>query len=98
MSLPPRECGLKFFVVLIDPLHLLVAPSAGAWIEITTSLILMSARIVAPSAGAWIEIDANGVCCDAGRVAPSAGAWIEMSVSGSFVSSSRSRSLRGSVD
>ena len=56
MSLPPRECGLKFFVVLIDPLHLLVAPSAGAWIEITTSLILMSARIVAPSAGAWIEI------------------------------------------
>ena len=35
---------------------MLVAPSAGAWIEITTSAVPLAALAVAPSAGAWIEI------------------------------------------
>ena len=40
----------------ITPSAALVAPSAGAWIEI--NLILQRAQyiVVAPSAGAWIEM------------------------------------------
>ena len=33
-----------------------VAPHAGAWIEILTSSVRIAAMFVAPHAGAWIEI------------------------------------------
>ena len=34
----------------------MVAPLAGAWIEIATNLVCMNIIPVAPLAGAWIEI------------------------------------------
>ena len=34
----------------------MVAPLAGAWIEIETSKIEVDGTVVAPLAGAWIEI------------------------------------------
>ena len=34
----------------------MVAPLAGAWIEISQSWILVFVNVVAPLAGAWIEI------------------------------------------
>ena len=37
--------------------HLMVAPLAGAWIEIMGLYSAVNASIVAPLAGAWIEID-----------------------------------------
>ena len=56
----------------------LVAPFAGAWIEIKYVIGYFSRHIVAPFAGAWIEM-LNGVpISSAVVVAPFAGAWIEM--------------------
>ena len=54
-SLPSRERGLKFFLIaaLIDPL--IVAPLAGARIEIGVYLVAVL-YCVAPLAGARIEI------------------------------------------
>ena len=38
----------------------MVAPLAGAWIEIETSKIEVDGTVVAPLAGAWIEISRRG--------------------------------------
>ena len=38
----------------------LVAPFAGAWIEITCARLLAVIGMVAPFAGAWIEIISKG--------------------------------------
>ena len=59
----------------------MVAPRAGAWIEIQTLIQKASQLAVAPRAGAWIEIlnPYNLLCFN--TVAPRAGAWIEISVS-----------------
>ena len=56
----------------------LVAPLAGAWIEIARGFRKSKFKNVAPLAGAWIEI---GIEYSAGyiqQVAPLAGAWIEI--------------------
>ena len=62
----------------------LVAPHAGAWIEIIIpDIIKKSSFIVAPHAGAWIEIENDTtVKTMISTVAPHAGAWIEISSSG----------------
>ena len=78
MSLPPRERGLKFVVRCIHLCYLLVAPSAGAWIEIFMTFELYQNKCVAPSAGAWIEIAHSLLFLLFIIVAPSAGAWIEI--------------------
>ena len=57
----------------------MVAPFAGAWIEIKWYISICNLYRVAPFAGAWIEIDRQ----ERGRiydyaVAPFAGAWIEI--------------------
>ena len=57
----------------------MVAPLAGAWIEITTILTGLLITIVAPLAGAWIEILDDWEGRDIEYVAPLAGAWIEIS-------------------
>ena len=56
MSLPSRERGLKFGILV--PVHQLlnVAPLAGAWIEIHLNPKTFNIIVVAPLAGAWIEI------------------------------------------
>ena len=55
-----------------------VAPFAGAWIEITKSVVIRHMVRVAPFAGAWIEIILSTGLLNSSRVAPFAGAWIEI--------------------
>ena len=78
--------------------NIIVAPHAGAWIEIATRLHRHVFTGVAPHAGAWIEI--AGFCGVQLRVcvAPHAGAWIEMSADCSRVAAARGRAPRGRVD
>ena len=61
---------------------IIVAPLAGAWIEIIEKAIEAVKIYVAPLAGAWIEIQSEirGLT-KSKSVAPLAGAWIEMSSS-----------------
>ena len=55
-SLPSRERGLKWFVYAAKITGELVAPFAGAWIEIPDCCAWFPVLFVAPFAGAWIEI------------------------------------------
>ena len=57
---------------------LVVAPYAGAWIEIKKLLFILLTSTVAPYAGAWIEMIDDKVPYGHGEVAPYAGAWIEI--------------------
>ena len=56
VSLPSRECGLKFTVLTVLPPVVLVTPFAGVWIEITSSAGIWCGTDVTPFAGVWIEI------------------------------------------
>ena len=57
----------------------LVAPRAGAWIEIFFLILAFLSNSVAPRAGAWIEIRSyTSVFLVICLVAPRAGAWIEI--------------------
>ena len=79
MSLPSRERGLKFSTVRAFFRTTLVAPFAGAWIEIYVLATCNNCCLVAPFAGAWIEIvHTNMVLDNVASVAPFAGAWIEI--------------------
>ena len=72
----------------------LVAPLAGAWIEISLVQLESETHCVAPLAGAWIEIflvRAKKILTD---VAPLAGAWIEISARLCKISSTMSLPLR----
>ena len=55
-SLPSRERGLKSIQMLPCWVNHLVAPLAGAWIEIWLEGEGLQAIAVAPLAGAWIEM------------------------------------------
>ena len=55
LSLPLRERGLKYVENMVL-MEILVAPFAGAWIEITGIKEKAIADGVAPFAGAWIEM------------------------------------------
>ena len=55
-----------------------VAPFAGAWIEICNHPPECGTVRVAPFAGAWIEMCDSLTASSASDVAPFAGAWIEM--------------------
>ena len=59
-------------------LRVLVAPYAGAWIEIEVLKKGDCENGVAPYAGAWIEIRLYCSCVGITDVAPYAGAWIEI--------------------
>ena len=56
----------------------MVAPFAGAWIEIEEPAQPWHCAAVAPFAGAWIEIGRRSLVWFFHSVAPFAGAWIEM--------------------
>ena len=56
----------------------MVAPFAGAWIEIKMNEYYCGITTVAPFAGAWIEINLYGINVTQNKVAPFAGAWIEI--------------------
>ena len=77
-SLPSRERGLKWVMVMYTCASLEVAPFTGAWIEITSVLRSGLVCEVAPFTGAWIEMTCPATCRRHARVAPFTGAWIEM--------------------
>ena len=56
LSLPSRERGLKWFIYAAKITGEVVAPFAGAWIEIVLYSVGYCCSDVAPFAGAWIEI------------------------------------------
>ena len=58
-SLPSRERGLKCRDLRNEKIVLLVAPLAGAWIEIDGKWDVLAGSPVAPLAGAWIEISTS---------------------------------------
>ncbi len=99
VSLPSRERGLKCKVNDLKYRIILVAPLAGAWIEITAHIEVELNRSVAPLAGAWIEIMRISLRLEIITVAPLAGAWIEIVTGGRlFLRGNGRRSPRGSVD
>ena len=77
-SLPSRERGLKCLPGCKLTLYALVAPLAGAWIEIYGDMLDTLEKNVAPLAGAWIEILSALCLFSFCGVAPLAGAWIEI--------------------
>ena len=97
-SLPTRERGLKCHREKIENPDKLVAPYAGAWIEIYKPSSVKHHVSVAPYAGAWIEMCIIRTPSIFTLVAPYAGAWIEINVLTSMPLDSKGRSLRGSVD
>ena len=62
-SLPVRERGLKLKLLVCRTAKNMVAPRAGAWIEISVYPAALISCWVAPRAGAWIEIS-NGLDVD----------------------------------
>ncbi len=64
----------------------IVAPFAGAWIEIVVDVRSLCGADVAPFAGAWIEINVLSYEHYTYDVAPFAGAWIEIFYGGNPLS------------
>ena len=97
-SLRSPEHGLKLLLLVYCQTWHLVAPFAGAWIEICIfgwwGLIIH----VAPFAGAWIEMSKSDKVTRATGVAPFAGAWIEIATIGVGNITVLRRSVRRSVD
>ena len=60
-SHPSRVRGLKYKATIRYTLPLVVAPFAGAWIEISKAIGRSDRCLVAPFAGAWIEIGMTDV-------------------------------------
>ena len=56
----------------------IVAPLAGAWIEMINAVFKVRVARVALLAGAWVENIHPAVIVPEARVAPLAGAWIEI--------------------
>ena len=73
-----RVRGLKFIAKPRFYKAGIVAPRAGAWIEIEMTAFTLRETMVAPRAGAWIEIPITGLLTRLTSVAPRAGAWIEI--------------------
>jgi len=56
MSLPVRECGLKYKHTDTVSKRCIVTPCAGVWIEIESVTEKIIKVLVTPCAGVWIEI------------------------------------------
>ena len=93
-----RERGLKSIMMILWKVTWIVAPRAGAWIEIFRRKFSVSSLRVAPRAGAWIEIKKEKIPEIRLPVAPRAGAWIEMTLISLLVLLFICRSPCGSVD
>ena len=78
VSLPSRERGLKYSYYHHPLMFDIVAPFAGAWIEILSKILVTPLLFVAPFAGAWIEMLMSLKYPYVALVAPFAGAWIEI--------------------
>ena len=89
---------MKYVLLDLARKAAVVAPLAGAWIEMLLCNRPGHTRWVAPLAGAWIEIRPPFVVLSFVVVAPLAGAWIEIPRIMDCASDVLSRSPRGSVD
>ena len=79
MSLPSRECGLKFLYESPAGYPALVTPFTGVWIEMQIhNRRLLSGRVT-PFTGVWIEILSFTPSRCYWWVTPFTGVWIEMS-------------------
>ena len=98
MSLPSRERGLKCFLLCICCRRMLVAPFAGAWIEIYKAVFRDVCDAVAPFAGAWIEMLTFVAAFVPSAVSlPSRERGLKSRLPAHCLPTNR-RSLRGSVD
>ena len=94
LSLPLRECGLKFTETAAKLGRDIVTPLAGVWIEINKVEAIKNAITVTPLAGVWIEILHRWPCGDSTRVTPLAGVWIEIYIKSGQISADLSLPLR----
>ena len=78
VSLPSRERGLKFCKYLLSCKDLIVAPFAGAWIEISGALLFQTPSLSLPSRERGLKSPKTPQKPGKPEVAPFAGAWIEM--------------------
>ena len=56
LSLPLRECGLKYRLHGTSNHFHHVTPLAGVWIEMIIPVYRLTVNIVTPLAGVWIEM------------------------------------------
>ena len=82
------------FTALTNDVFAVVAPLAGAWIEISITGFIFNSSFVAPLAGAWIEILSAVIQYCRLPVAPLAGAWIEIRPEQEITCTARSLPLR----
>ena len=78
LSLPSRECGLKFLRQPYQGFSEIVTPLAGVWVEIFLRLDSHLPDFVTPLAGVWVEMDWIKVCICGAVVTPLAGVWVEI--------------------
>ena len=78
MSLPSRERGLKFCPQKLTRHPDLVAPLAGAWIEIKKKNGELMLNKSLPSRERGLKLLYEAIDALIQQVAPLAGAWIEM--------------------
>ena len=97
-SLPSRERGLKFIPRYMERKDAIVAPLAGAWIEIAYLLICASGVSSLPSRERGLKSEGITKFEATNIVAPLAGAWIEIRQAVVDLVESWGRSPRGSVD
>ena len=63
LSLPSRECGLKYSLRSVHMQTANVTPFAGVWIEMCSGSGMRTVILVTPFAGVWIEIIPEAVTC-----------------------------------
>ena len=97
-SLPSRERGLKYRYRRLNIKHGCVAPFAGAWIEIISSVMISTSVKVAPFVGAWIEIAILKSLISEFKVAPFVGHGLKYAYGLKEQEEVPRRSLHGSVD
>ena len=78
MSLPLRECGLKYRNQPGDYLRAFVTPLAGVWVEIIYLHQFLKREGVTPLAGVWVEIINVKFASNHALVTPLAGVWVEI--------------------
>ena len=78
MSLPTRECGLKFISPILSEHSGPSLPTRECGLKFVTNRTIIVMHSVAPHAGVWIEISLVGNHFLPNSVAPHAGVWIEI--------------------
>ena len=96
-SLPSRERGLKYLGFFVFKPATVVAPLAGAWIEMPSVLDAHLPDVVAPLAGAWIEILLCTKSMGSHWSLPSRERGLKSAIGMKYIKLGLRRSLRGSM-